>query len=153
VEEYQEWRQEVEQRQRELVLSKISRPGTFRILPDHVFRSSNPAVVGVEILEGALSPGSKFMDENGDVLGTIKAIQEAGESIDLARKGDEVALSLTNVQIGRQVEKGGTYYAKIGRKDYKIIQRMEEHISQDELNALEKIVEIQDKKNPRWKIG
>ncbi len=153
VEQYQDWREEVERRQREETLSQLSRPGKFRIMPQHVFRSSNPAVVGVEVVEGAISPGSKFMTEEGEVLGRIKSIQDEGESIDLATKGDEVAVSLTDVQVGRQIEKGGTYYSDISSDDYRTLKEMEEYISQNEMNALEEIVEIKDQNDPRWKIG
>jgi translation initiation factor 5B len=152
VDRYTEWREEVERRQREERLSSISRPGKFRIMPEHVFRSSNPAVVGVEIVEGAISPGSRFMTADGEILGRIKAVQDDGESIDIAMKGDEVAVSLTDVQVGRQIEEGETYYTDIEADDYSVIQEMEAHISQNELNALEKIVEIKDSKDPRWKI-
>lgn len=153
VDRYNGWRQEVERRQREKALSSIARPGRFRIMPDHVFRSSKPAVVGVEILEGAVSPGSSFMTEDGEVLGKIKAVQEDGESIDLATKGDEVALSLTNVQVGRQVEEGETFLTNLSSQDYKVLQELEEHVSQDELNVLDTIVEIKDQKDPRWKLS
>ncbi|MDY6771657.1 MAG: translation initiation factor IF-2 [Candidatus Nanohaloarchaea archaeon] len=153
VDRYKGWRQEVERRQREKALSKVARPGRFRIMPDHVFRASNPAVVGVEILEGAVSPGSKFMTDDGEVLGRIKSVQEDGESIDLATKGDEVALSLTNVQVGRQVVEGESFYTDIPSNDYRALQELEEHLSQDELNVLEKIVDIKDQKDPRWKLS
>ncbi|MCJ7450566.1 MAG: translation initiation factor IF-2 [Candidatus Nanohaloarchaeota archaeon QJJ-9] len=153
VDRYEEWREEIERRKREEKLKDISRPGKFRILPEHVFRSSNPVVVGVEVVEGALSPGSKYMTKEGEELGRIKSIQDEGESIDIARKGDEVAVSLTGVQMGRQIEKGQTLLTDIAGEDYRIIKKMEEYISQDELNALEKIVEIKDQKNPRWKLS
>ena len=153
VDRYQEWKEKMEERKRQEVLGEISRPGKFRIMPEHVFRSSNPAVVGVEIVEGAVSPGSSFMTDKGERLGTIKAVQEGGESIDLAEKGDEVAVSLTNVQVGRQIAEGETYYTDIEKEDYDSIREMEEYISQNELNALDEIVSIKDKKNPRWKLG
>ncbi|MDY6789060.1 MAG: translation initiation factor IF-2 [Candidatus Nanohaloarchaea archaeon] len=153
VEEYEEWRQELERLKREEKLSELSRPGKFRILPGHVFRSSKPAVVGVEVVEGAVSPGSKFMTPEGDVLGRIKSVQDEGESIDLAKKGDRVAVSLTDVQVGRQIDEGETLYTDVSSEDYKALKELEDRISQDELNALDKIVEIKDQRNPRWKIG
>ncbi len=153
VEEYNEWRHELEQKKIQEALSKLSRPGKFRIMPEHVFRSSKPAVVGVEIVEGAISPGSKFMNSDGDTLGRIKSVQESGESVDIAKKGDEVAVSLTDVQVGRQVEEGDTYYTDIEKDDLFKIRELEDEVSGNELNALEEIIEIKDKKDPRWKVG
>ena len=152
VDNYKEWKEELEKKKRMEALSSIARPGKFRIMPDHVFRSSKPAVVGVEIVDGAVSPNSKFMTKDGERLGTIKAVQEGGESIDLAEKGSEVAVSLTNVQVGRQVEEGETYYTDLEKEDYKKIQEMMEYISDNELNTLSEIVEIKDNKNPRWRV-
>lgn len=152
VDQYQDWLHELREKERKAQLNDIARPGRFRIMPDHVFRSSNPAVVGVEIMEGAVTPGSSFMDSDGDTLGTIKSVQEDGESIDIARKGDEVALSLTNVQVGRQIEEGGTYLTDIDADDYSTLQEYSDYVSADEQQILEEIVDIKDSIDPRWKL-
>ncbi|MFB6166757.1 MAG: translation initiation factor IF-2 [Candidatus Nanohaloarchaea archaeon] len=153
VEEYEDWVEELRERQRQAVLDEITRPARIRILPDHTFRQSNPAVVGVEVEEGVLNSGSKLMNDEGETLGRVKSIQEEGESIGQAVKGDEVAVSITNVTVGRQVEEGQKLYTDIPSKDYRIIKRMEDEFSSGELKVLEKIVEIKDKVDPRWKIG
>ncbi|MCJ7428824.1 MAG: translation initiation factor IF-2 [Candidatus Nanohaloarchaeota archaeon QJJ-5] len=152
VDQYQEWLTALQEQERQEELGSIARPGKFRIMPDHVFRSSNPAVVGVEIIDGAVAPGSTFMTSEGEQLGTIKSVQEDGESIDLATKGDEVALSLTNVQVGRQIEEGGTYLTDIDAEDYNTLKEYSEYISAGEQSTLEEIVDIKDSIDPRWKL-
>lgn len=152
VDQYQEWLTALQEQERQEELGSIARPGKFRIMPDHVFRSSNPAVVGVEIIDGAVAPGSTFMTSEGEQLGTIKSVQEDGESIDLATKGDEVALSLTNVQVGRQIEEGGTYLTDIDAEDYNTLKEYSEYISAGEQSILEEIVDIKDSIDPRWKL-
>ncbi len=153
VDQYEDWTQELARQQREQVLQNITRPAKIRLLPDHVFRSSNPAVVGVEIVNGVLNTGSALMSPDGESRGRIKAIQEEGESIDSATKGQEVAVSITDVTVGRQIEEGDELYTDITGKDYKIIQRMENEFTAGELQVLEDIVAIKDKQNPRWKLG
>lgn len=152
VDQYQDWLTALQRQEREEELGSIARPGKFRIMPDHVFRSSNPAVVGVEIIEGAVTPNSSFMTMDGDKLGTIKSVQEDGESIDMATKGDEVALSLTNVQVGRQIDEGGTYLTDITATDYKTLQEYDQYISDGEQQILDDIVDIKDSIDPRWKL-
>lgn len=153
VDQYEEWVQELAAQQREAVMENITRPAKIRLMPDHVFRSSGPAVVGVEIIEGVLNTGSHLMDENGESRGRIKSIQEEGDSIDSASKGDEVAVSITDITIGRQVDEGDELYTDLAGKDYKIIQRMEDAFTAGELRVLEDIVEIKDGQDPRWKLG
>ncbi|MFB6076806.1 MAG: translation initiation factor IF-2, partial [Candidatus Nanohaloarchaea archaeon] len=153
VEEYEEWQAELERKQREAVLDEIARPAKIRIMPDHVFRQSDPAVVGVEIRDGVLNTGCTLMNGDGETLGRVKAIQDEGESIDQARNGEEVAVSITNVTVGRQVTEGEELYVDIPARDYKIIQRMEDMFGQNELQVLDEIVDIKDAIDPRWKIG
>jgi len=153
VDRYEEWTEELAERQREQVLDSITRPAKIRLLPDHVFRSSDPAVVGVEILNGVLNTGSSLMDPDGNSRGRVKAIQEEGESIESATKGDEVAVSITSVTVGRQIEEGDELYTDITGKDYKIIQRMDDAFTAGELRVLDDIVAIKDEQDPRWKLG
>lgn len=153
VEDYQKWVESLKEMRREVVLDEITRPARIRILPDHVFRQSSPAVVGVEVLEGVLNTGSRLMNLNGEGLGRVKSIQEEGESIERAVKGDRVAVSITNVTVGRQVEEGEELYTDLSSKDYRIIRGMEDEFSAGELRTLEEIVEIKDSVDPRWKLG
>ncbi|MDY6773789.1 MAG: translation initiation factor IF-2, partial [Candidatus Nanohaloarchaea archaeon] len=152
VEDYEEWVRELKQKRRESVLDEITRPAKIRILPDHTFRQSNPAVVGIEVREGVLNSGSRLMDENGETLGKVKSIQEEGESIGQAVKGEEVAVSVTDVTVGRQIEEGDELYTDVPGKDYRIIQEMEDEFSSGELRLLDEIVEIKDQVDPRWKL-
>ncbi|MDY6769574.1 MAG: translation initiation factor IF-2 [Candidatus Nanohaloarchaea archaeon] len=152
VEDYEAWVAELQETRREAVLDEITRPAKLRILPDHVFRQSDPAVVGVEVREGVLNAGSGLMDESGERVGRAKSIQDEGESIGQAVKGDEVAVSITGVTVGRQIEEGQELLTDIPGKDYRIIQEMEDEFSAGELRLLEDIVELKDAQDPRWKL-
>ncbi|MDY6766121.1 MAG: translation initiation factor IF-2 [Candidatus Nanohaloarchaea archaeon] len=152
VEDYEEWVEQLQQRRREAVLDEITRPAMIRILPDHTFRQSNPAVVGVEVRDGVLNTGSRLMDRDGESVGRVKSIQEEGESIGQAVRGDEVAVSITEVTVGRQIEEGQELYTDIPAKDYEIIQEMEDEFSDNELRVLDEIVAIKDSIDPRWKL-
>ncbi|MFB6197024.1 MAG: translation initiation factor IF-2, partial [Halobacteriaceae archaeon] len=82
VEEYEEFIDELERKQREAVFENILRPARFQVLPDHTFRQSNPAVVGVEVLSGTLrrnAPIAKKGDDEFERVGTLTGIQDQGE--------------------------------------------------------------------------
>lgn len=150
---YTEWKQELKEKQRKRKLESISRPAKIRLMPDHVFRSSNPAVVGTEIIDGVLSSGSKIMNEDGDVIGSVKSIQEQNESVDKAVKGDEVAVSISGATVGRNVEEGEILLSDINSTDYSILKELDDMLSAGEKHVLDQIVELKDSKNPHWKLG
>lgn len=150
---YTEWKRELKEEERKRKLESISRPAKIRLMPDHVFRSSNPAVIGTEIVEGVLTSGSKIMTQNGEVIGSVKSIQEQNESVDKAVKGDEVAVSISGATVGRNVEEGDVLLSDINSDDYKLLNELEDMLSSGEKKILDEIVEIKDKDNPHWKLG
>ena len=150
---YEEWKTDLKQKQREKALEAVVRPAKIRVLEEHVFRSSNPAVVGVKVVEGTLKPDSILMDKDGQRIGRVKSVQEQNESLDKAEKGSQVAASIANATVGRDFEEGDVLYTTITGKQYRQIQELDDLISRDEKNVLDKIVEIQDQVDPKWKIG
>ncbi|MFB6191346.1 MAG: translation initiation factor IF-2 [Candidatus Nanohaloarchaea archaeon] len=153
IEDYQDWKQELQQKQREKALEAIARPARIRVLEGHVFRQSNPAVVGVRVVEGVLKPGGYLLDTDGDKIGRIKSVQKENESVDRAEKGDEVALSIANATVGRDFEEGQTLYTDLTSDDYQRLQQLKDLIGQGEKNVLDEIVHIKDSKDPHWKLG
>jgi small GTP-binding protein domain len=88
IEAYKGWKKKVERQDREEKLSNTIRPAKIRIMPDHVFRSSNPAVVGTEVVKGVVKPGASLMTPEGEKIGRVKSIQEQNESVEKASKGN-----------------------------------------------------------------
>jgi len=152
LDKYSRWKKQTEEKRRREALSEVSRPAEIRTLQDHVFRSSNPVVIGMTVVEGVLNHGA-LMTEDGEKVGRIKSIQEDGQSLDKAEKGDQVALSIANASLERDFEPGDHLYVDIYSEDYKKLQQLEDLLSQGEKKALEKIVEIKDSVDPHWKLG
>jgi translation initiation factor 5B len=122
-------------------------PGEVRIIPGCVFRKSSPPIFGVEVLAGTIKPGYPLMKENGEVLGEIMQIQDSGKTLDLAKKGDKVAISVKgNFMVGRQVKEGETLMVSVGDNDIFLLkEKFSDKISKEELDLLDKILKI------RWK--
>ncbi|MDY6817243.1 MAG: translation initiation factor IF-2 [Halobacteriales archaeon] len=155
VEEYEEFIHQIEESQQETILENISRPCRFRLLPDHVFRQNNPAVVGVEILGGTLRtnmPVAAF--ENGGSPtrhGTVKGIQDQGEDIDEARAGDRVSVAIDGPTVGRQINEGDTLWVDLPEKHAKILeQELREELPSDERETLKQYLEKRRQQDPFW---
>ncbi|CAI50582.1 translation initiation factor aIF-5B (bacterial-type IF2) [Natronomonas pharaonis DSM 2160] len=154
VEEYDDYVTEIEEAQQEQILDKIERPCRFRVLKDHVFRQSNPAVVGVEVLSGTLKRNSRVVKWDGNEperVGELKSLQDAGDDIDEARTGEQVAASIDGPTVGRQIEEGDELWAEVPEKHAKILeQELADEIPTDELEALRMYLDKQRKRDPFW---
>ncbi len=147
LEEYEEWVKEEKKRELERELNELIRPGKFRILPGYVFRRSDPAIVGVEVLGGVIRPGYPVMDEKGRQLGRILAIKDRDRSLPEARLGSAVAVSIQGrILIGRHVDEGDILYTDVPAEHAKkIVDKFSNIVSKDELEVLKEIVEIKKK--------
>ncbi len=148
---YDEWVKKEKEKERLEALNKLVRPGKFRILPGYVFRRSNPAIVGVEILGGVIRPGYPVMDSMGRPLGRIMAIKDRDKSLDEARLGASVAVSIQGkILIGRHVDEGDVLYTNVNADHaYRLITEFRDLLSKDELDVLKEIAEIKRKSGDR----
>jgi len=147
VEEYLEWIKMEKDKRVAYILSKCVLPGKIRILPGYVFRRSNPAIVGVEVLAGRIKPGYPLIKENGRRIGEIMQIQEHGKPISEATAGMAVAISIRgDIIVGRQVKEGDILYTDIPFSDAQLIaEELREVLSEEEFKVLEEIMAIKRK--------
>ncbi len=144
IEEYEEWVKKQKEEERRRKLEELVRPGKFRILPGYVFRRSEPAIVGIEVLGGVIKPGYPVMNDKGRRLGTIKAIKDRDRSLPEARPGMAVAVSIEGkVLVGRHVDEGDIVYTDVPADHaLKLLTEFKDLISDDEIGVLKEIVEI-----------
>lgn len=144
VEEYNEWIEKLKLEERQKELSTLILPGSVKILPGYVFRKSDPAIFGVEVLSGRVKPGYPLMKENGQVVGTIQQIQEMGKPLQEALKGQSVAISVKgDIYIGRNVKENEILYVRVPEEHLKIIlTKYKSELSQDEIILLEKLSKL-----------
>jgi len=154
IEEYEDHVAAIEEAQQEQVLENITRPARFEILPDHTFRQSDPAVVGVEVRGGLLKRNSRVVLFDGNEperVGMLKSIQDEGEDVDEARTGERVAVSIDGPTVGRQVTEGDELWVEIPEKHAKILeQELEADISADEREVLGMYLDKHRKRDPFW---
>lgn len=154
IEDLELWRKE---KQAEIEKEKLLGLATIcklQILPQYVFRNSNPAIFGVKVLAGKLKNHLPLIDESDEKIGSIKAIQSEKHSVAEADEGQEVAISLPGVNFERQVTNKGVkfLYSQISETHFRNFRKNKDLLSQSEIKALAEIAEIKRKKNGAWGI-
>ncbi len=143
VDEYRE----MVQRQRKESLADVEKrivfPGCISVLPNSCFRMSHPAIFGIEVLEGRIKQGYVMMTEDGAVVGRVKGIQNEKTQLDIAKKGDSVAISMDEPTFGRQIREGQTLYTRVTDADERLLKGEYSSImNDDEKRLLDTIIRI-----------
>jgi translation initiation factor 5B len=155
LEDFEKWYRDQIEAERRKELEQLVRPGKIRILPGYVFRRSNPAIVGIEVLGGRVRPGYPLMREDGKRIGTILQIQDRGKSIPEARAGMAVAISIKgHVMVGRHIDEGDILYTDIPDKHAALwLTKFRSELSDDEVMVLKEIIKIKRKQNPLYGVA
>jgi translation initiation factor 5B len=147
LEEREEWvearKNELEEESREIVVY----PGRVMLLPDHTFRVSKPAVVGVRVLAGRVHIGQGLL-KDGNRVGRIKSIRSGQESLKEARQGSEVAISVDGVTVGRQIEEGDVLLVDIPESHARKLRKLE--MTPVEEEVYEELLAIHRKNDHFW---
>ena len=152
VDEYTKWKEEKTKTMEAAQLDSLVRGGKFRILTGYIFRQSNPAVVGIEVLAGRIKAGEKIMTAQGKSLTTIKTIEEEKKPIPVAEAGKHIALSMDNITIGRQVHEGDILFIEIPEEDFRKMKELRHYLNKSDVEVLKETAEIKRKENPVWGI-
>ena len=121
-------------------------PGQIEVLPDSCFRASHPAVFGVEIIAGRVKSGYQLINNVGEVIGKVKEMQSEKAPIELAKRGDKIAMSMNEPTFGRQVREGQILYTDVGDEDFsRLMKEFSYLINEDETELLGKIIRIKQK--------
>ncbi len=147
-EEYQNWVNKVREEEKRRELSSLIRPGCIRLLPGYVFRRSDPAIVGVEVLSGRIRPGYPLIREDGRRVGVIMQIQDKGKPIEEATKGLAVAISIRgDVMVGRQIKEGDVLYVDVPAEHARLLTtKYRGELTPDEMEALEALEKVKQRR-------
>ena len=152
IEDFQKWKEEVKKLHESKELEFLAKPCRIKLLKGYVFRQSNPAILGVEVLQGTLKVGSHLMKNDGTPLTEVKEIQHEKKNVNEAEKGKQVAASLLKVTVGRQVHEGDILYSFMPEEDFRKYKEHKNFLSWDEKEILKEIAEIMRKNNPMWGV-
>ncbi|MGC8566547.1 MAG: translation initiation factor IF-2 [Caldisphaera sp.] len=147
LDDYKQWRDSLKYEEIQKQLDSLIRPGKFKVLPGYVFRRSDPAIVGVEVEGGIIKPGYPLINEKGKEVGKIMAIKDREKSLNLARTGMSIAVSIEGkILVGRHISEGDIIYTDVPSDHaLKLLTEFKSIISDEEILILKEISEI--KKN------
>ncbi|MBO0887668.1 translation initiation factor IF-2 [Candidatus Bathyarchaeota archaeon] len=91
----------------------LIRPGKIRLLKGYVFRRSDPAIVGVEVLDGIIKPKYPLINSSGRRIGQVVRIQDQQKDVGEAGPGKQVAVSIDKPMVGRQIMEGDVLYVDV----------------------------------------
>ena len=123
VDDYVAWRDDVKRKQEKQRFEQIVMPAKIRVLPNCIFRQSNPAVVGVRVLGGALRTDVNLVQRDGKKVGHLKSIQYNQEAIREAEAGKEVAISIEGATVWQPLDVDDDLYVDIPERHVKVLER------------------------------
>lgn len=154
VEEYIQWVENEKKMELQREFELVIPPGKIKILPGFVFRRSDPAIVGVEVVGGLIKPGNPLMRADGKRIGEILQIQHMGQTLKEARMGQEVAISIRgNVMVGRHIHEGDVLYTDVPLEHAKLLAtKFRSMLTPDSIEVLKEILKIKASKEPEYMI-
>ncbi|MFQ5969674.1 MAG: translation initiation factor IF-2 [Nitrososphaerales archaeon] len=151
VKSYIDWSTFEKEKEEITLFSSLITPCKFIFLKGFVFRRNNPAIFGVEVKAGSLKQKSLVMNKEGKEIGIIHQIQDKNKNIEEAKAEMQVAVSMNEATVGRQVNEGDTLYTVPPNEDVKLLlNRFKYRLNEDESKVLDEIVEIKRRINPMY---
>lgn len=148
---YTDWVSYQKNHEDSILFNEISPICKFEFMKGYVFRRSDPAVFGSEIIIGRMKQKMSIMNAEGKKVGVIHQIQDKGKSIEEATRGMQVAVSLNGPQIGRQINEGDVFYTYLDSRQAKLLlNRFNGRLDDEEKKILDFIVNMRRKTDPAF---
>ena len=151
LEEYGNWYEKEKMRQEAKVMEKLTPIAKMQVMKGYVFRQSNPAVCGLDVLVGKIKTNMPVM-KNGKVISYVKEIQENKKNVPEVGAGKQVATAFPKVTIGRQMDEEDFLYSAINEVEFGTYKKFKQFLSSEEISVLKEIAEIMRAENPLWGV-
>lgn len=131
-------------------LAQLTMPFKIKILQNCIFRASGPAIIGVETMGGTSRIGVSLMTDLGRKVGNIKSIKDKDEYKKELKLGEQAAVSIEDLIIGRHAQEDSLLYSFMGEENFRNLKKNSDLLSKDEVNTLKEIAEIMRKEDTLW---
>ncbi len=150
LEDYQEWKGKVRDKQAQHLREDFAHPGKFEILEGHTFRTRDPAVVGVRVLGGRIALNQGVLTTDNSVVGHIQSLRTGEQVLKEALQGDEVAIAVNNVTVGRQISEGDVLYIEMDERAILKIREAGVKLDPIEEDIITEMQSFKKKDQPFW---
>jgi translation initiation factor 5B len=151
IDDFEKWQEEEKKRLEAKELEGLVKPCKMKVMPNYIFRQSNPAICGCDILVGELKVGAPLMKDGNDIS-TVKSIQHEKDSISKVEAGKQVAIAMPHVTVGRQVNENDILYSGIPEPDFRKLKKLKQYLKKEEIEVMKEIAELKRKQNPLWGV-
>jgi len=131
-------------------LMKLSTICKLEILHQYVFRNTKPAIFGVKIIGGKLISNLPMINEKDEKIGNIKNIQSENKSVQEAKEGLEVAISIPGLNYERELKDKKYLYSNLGESQFREFKKNKDLLTGSEMKILQEIAELKRKTSPEW---
>lgn len=152
IEDFKEWRVAEQEKSQREALENLTALCRIEILQNCIFRQSNPAVVGIEVLQGILKKGTPLMKLDGTRVALVKELQQEGKSLAKAERGFQVAISLPGVTCGRHIDEHDILITELNERDFRKYKEQKEILNADQKELLKLIAETKRRQHPLWGV-
>ena len=122
------------------------------ILHQYVFRNTSPAIFGVRVDGGKLKSELHLIDENGEKVGRVKAIEHERESVKEATEGQEVALSIPGINFERTLKDRKFLFADLGESQFREFKKNKDLLTEKEKQVLLELSLVKRKEKADWGV-
>jgi translation initiation factor 5B len=151
IEDYLRWSEEQRTSGVKAELAALVRPSKAKVMTGFIFRRSKPAIVGVEIVTGLLKPKFPLITASGRKLGELQRIQDQGKDVQEAVVGMQVAISVEDGVVGRNISEGDTIYTDVPERHLKTLRtKFPSELSESDQQTIKELIEIKRRENPVW---
>jgi translation initiation factor 5B len=151
IEGYTRWVQEEKEKAAAREFNTLTPVCKFKVLEGFIFRRSNPAIFGIEVLVGKLRQKVQVMNSDGKVVGTVHQIQDKGKPIEEAPRGAQVAISMMEPMVGRHIFENDILYTLPKEAEVKTLrEKYLNRLSTEEQQVLDEIIQIRKKVQPTY---
>lgn len=151
VDKIKEWRETKKAEIEKEELMKIGTIAKLQILHQHVFRNSNPAIFGVRVY-GKILAGVNLIDDEGNEVGKIKAMQMQNETVKEAAGGNEIAISIPGIAFDRRLKEKKFLYSDISERRFRGLKKKKHLLGSEEISIIQEIAGIHRKKKTTWGV-
>jgi translation initiation factor 5B len=151
IDDFESWIEKARKSLEAKELENLVRPCKLKLMQGYVFRQSNPAIIGADVLIGILKTNTPLMKE-GKQVAIVKSIQHEKENVNEVSSGKQVAISLPKVIVGRQIMEEDILYSDIPEKDFVELKKLTKYLNRAEIDLMKEIAQIKRKDNQLWGI-
>ena len=151
VRSYVDWVAYQKEHEESILFNELPPVCKFQFMKGMVFRRNDPAVFGAEIQVGKLRQKVQVINEEGKKVGTVHQIQESGKSMEEATTNMQVAVSIKEPTIGRQINEGDVFYTDLNSRQAKqLIERFNHRLNEKEKEILNLVLALKRKGDPAF---